>query len=147
MSWLEVVVLGIVQGLTEFLPISSSAHLRIVSEVFFGSDPGAAFTAVTQLGTEAAVLHLLRPGHRPARRDVVPRRCATATVRADPEYRLAWLVIIGTIPIGVFGFAVRGPDPDRGPQPVADRHDAGRVRRCCSGWPSASAAEASSWSS
>ena len=56
MSWLEVVVLGIVQGLTEFLPISSSAHLRIVSGVFFGNDPGAAFTAVSQLGTEAAVL-------------------------------------------------------------------------------------------
>lgn len=56
MSWLEVVVLGIVQGLTEFLPVSSSGHLRIVSGVFFDSDPGAAFTAVTQLGTEAAVL-------------------------------------------------------------------------------------------
>ena len=56
MSWLEVVVLGLVQGLTEFLPISSSAHLRIVSGVFFGNDPGAAFTAVSQLGTEAAVL-------------------------------------------------------------------------------------------
>ena len=55
-SWLEVVVLGLVQGLTEFLPISSSAHLRIVSGVFFGNDAGAAFTAVTQLGTEAAVL-------------------------------------------------------------------------------------------
>jgi hypothetical protein len=55
-TWLEVIVLGVVQGLTEFLPISSSAHLRIVSEVFFGRDAGAAFTAVTQLGTEAAVL-------------------------------------------------------------------------------------------
>ena len=49
-------MLGVVQGLTEFLPISSSAHLRIVSEVFFGRDAGAAFTAVTQLGTEAAVI-------------------------------------------------------------------------------------------
>jgi undecaprenyl-diphosphatase len=53
-TWLEVIVLGLVQGLTEFLPISSSAHLRITSEVFFGRDAGAAFTAVTQLGTEAA---------------------------------------------------------------------------------------------
>ena len=60
-SWLEVLVLGVVQGLTEFLPISSSAHLRIVSAVFFGHDAGAAFTAVTQLGTEAAVIVLLRP--------------------------------------------------------------------------------------
>jgi undecaprenyl-diphosphatase len=56
MSWLEAVVLGLVQGLTEFLPISSSAHLRITSAVFFGNDAGAAFTAVSQLGTETAVL-------------------------------------------------------------------------------------------
>ncbi|WP_067526885.1 undecaprenyl-diphosphate phosphatase [Nocardia uniformis] len=56
MTWLQAVVLGLVQGVTEFLPISSSGHLRIVSSVFFGDDAGASFTAVTQLGTEAAVL-------------------------------------------------------------------------------------------
>nr|WP_244975925.1 undecaprenyl-diphosphate phosphatase [Nocardia huaxiensis] len=56
MTWVQAVVLGLVQGLTEFLPISSSAHMRIVSAVFFGDDAGASFTAVTQLGTEAAVL-------------------------------------------------------------------------------------------
>ncbi|BAD57777.1 undecaprenyl-diphosphate phosphatase [Nocardia farcinica] len=56
MTWVQALVLGLVQGLTEFLPISSSAHLRIVSSVFFGEDAGASFTAVTQLGTEAAVL-------------------------------------------------------------------------------------------
>ena len=102
MSWLEVVVLGIVQGLTEFLPISSSAHLRIVSGVFFGNDPGAAFTAVSQLGTEAAVLvyfardigHLVAAWFRGLR---------SPEARADPDYRLAWLVIIGTIPIAVLG--------------------------------------------
>jgi undecaprenyl-diphosphatase len=101
-SWLEVVVLGIVQGLTEFLPISSSAHLRIVSGVFFGNDPGAAFTAVSQLGTEAAVLvyfardiaHLVAVWFRGLR---------SPEARADPDYRLAWLVIIGTIPIAVLG--------------------------------------------
>jgi undecaprenyl-diphosphatase len=101
-SWLEVVVLGIVQGLTEFLPISSSAHLRIVSGVFFGNDPGAAFTAVSQLGTEAAVLvyfardiaHLVAVWFRGLR---------SPEARADPAYRLAWLVIIGTIPIAVLG--------------------------------------------
>jgi undecaprenyl-diphosphatase len=101
-SWLEVVVLGIVQGLTEFLPISSSAHLRIVSGVFFGNDPGAAFTAVSQLGTEAAVLvyfardiaHLVAVWFRGVR---------SPEARADPDYRLAWLVIIGTIPIAVLG--------------------------------------------
>ncbi len=56
MSWLQVIVLSIVQGLTEFLPVSSSGHLRIVSELFWGQDAGASFTAVIQLGTEAAVL-------------------------------------------------------------------------------------------
>ncbi|MGW5311260.1 undecaprenyl-diphosphate phosphatase [Nocardia thailandica] len=56
MTWIQALVLGLVQGLTEFLPVSSSAHMRIVSEVFFGDDAGASFTAVTQLGTEAAVL-------------------------------------------------------------------------------------------
>jgi undecaprenyl-diphosphatase len=102
-SWLEVIVLGIVQGLTEFLPISSSAHLRIVSAVFFGRDAGAAFTAVTQLGTEAAVIiyfardigHLLAVWFRGFR---VPM------VRITPDYKLAWLVILGTIPIGLLGF-------------------------------------------
>ncbi|BDH57475.1 hypothetical protein MTP03_24140 [Tsukamurella sp. PLM1] len=56
MTWLQAIVLGLVQGLTEFLPVSSSGHLRIVSELWFGDDAGASFTAVTQLGTEAAVL-------------------------------------------------------------------------------------------
>jgi undecaprenyl-diphosphatase len=54
-AW-EAILLGLVQGLTEFLPISSSAHLRIVGELIGSSDPGAAFTAITQIGTEAAVI-------------------------------------------------------------------------------------------
>ena len=56
MSWLQVVVLSVLQGLTEFLPVSSSGHLAIASRVFFADDAGASFTAVTQLGTELAVL-------------------------------------------------------------------------------------------
>ena len=59
MDWLQAIVLGVVQGLTEFLPISSSAHQSIVGR-FFGEDPGSAFTAITQLGTEAAVLVYFR---------------------------------------------------------------------------------------
>ncbi len=103
MSWFEVVVLGLVQGLTEFLPISSSAHLRIVSEVFFGRDAGAAFTAVTQLGTEAAVLlYFARDIGRLATGWL--RGLTDRGARAEPEYRLAWLVILGTLPIGVLGF-------------------------------------------
>jgi undecaprenyl-diphosphatase len=101
-SWLEVLVLGVVQGLTEFLPISSSAHLRIVSEVFFGRDAGAAFTAVTQLGTELAVIIYFAKdiGHLIA---VWFRGFRTPMVRITPDYRLAWLVILGTIPIGLLG--------------------------------------------
>src|ERR1700742_4705204 len=56
MSWAQVVVLSVLQGLTEFLPVSSSAHLAITSRVFFGADAGASFTAVSQIGTELAVL-------------------------------------------------------------------------------------------
>jgi undecaprenyl-diphosphatase len=102
MSWIEVLVLGLVQGLTEFLPISSSAHLRIVSEVFFGRDAGAAFTAVTQLGTELAVLiYFARDIGRLALTWV--RGLRDPEVRRESDYRLAWLVILGTIPIGVLG--------------------------------------------
>ena len=103
MSWLEAIVLGLVQGLTEFLPISSSGHLRIVSEVFFAADAGAAFTAVTQLGTEAAVLlYFARDiGHLAV---TWFRGFGSPAVRATQDYTLAWLVIIGTIPIGVLGF-------------------------------------------
>ena len=60
MGWIEAIVLGLVQGLTEFLPISSSAHLRVVGSLFGWDDPGAAFTAITQIGTEAAVLLYFR---------------------------------------------------------------------------------------
>ncbi|MCV7414297.1 undecaprenyl-diphosphate phosphatase [Mycolicibacterium litorale] len=105
MSWLQVIVLAVVQGLTEFLPVSSSGHLAIVSRVFFDDDAGASFTAVTQLGTEVAVLvyfardigrivqawfrGLRRPEHR------------------DADYRLGWYVIIGTIPIAVMGLLLK----------------------------------------
>ncbi len=102
MSYLEALVLGIVQGLTEFLPISSSAHLRIVGDLM-GSDPGAAFTAVTQLGTETAVLLYFA-------RDIarILRAWTLSLVkpewRGDPDARLGWYVIVGTIQIGVLGF-------------------------------------------
>jgi undecaprenyl-diphosphatase len=100
-SWIEAVVLGIVQGLTEFLPISSSAHLRIVGEAFGWDDPGAAFTAITQIGTEAAVLLYFR-------HDIV--RIITAWIASlggrrsgDPDARMGWLIIVGSVPIVVLG--------------------------------------------
>jgi undecaprenyl-diphosphatase len=102
MSWLQVVVLSIVQGLTEFLPISSSGHLAIVSRVFFSADAGASFTAVSQLGTEAAVLVYFA-------RDIWRILKAwfnglfVKAHRDNVDYRMGWYVIIGSIPIGVLG--------------------------------------------
>jgi len=101
MSWVQVIVLAILQGLTEFLPVSSSGHLAIASRVFFADDAGASFTAVTQLGTEVAVLVYFA-------RDIA--RIIKAwfnglfvTAHRTSDYWLGWWVIIGTIPIGVFG--------------------------------------------
>jgi len=108
---LEALLLGLVQGLTEFLPISSSAHLRIVGEFLPGAqDPGAAFTAITQLGTETAVLVFFW-------RDIVrivsrwflslfrmkDARGALRVPRSDPDARMGWLIILGSLPIIVLG--------------------------------------------
>ena len=100
---LEAIILGLVQGLTEFLPISSSAHLRILGEFLPNAqDPGAAFTAITQIGTEAAVVVFFW-------RDIV--RIVShwfgslfgRVPRHDPDARMGWLIIIGSIPIVVLG--------------------------------------------
>ncbi|MDO5495005.1 MAG: undecaprenyl-diphosphatase UppP [bacterium] len=107
MEWWHAVVLGLVQGLTEFLPISSSAHLRLTSGLLGIGDVGAAFTAITQIGTEAAVI-------------IIYRRKIAAIIRAwfgalpfgpwkntvardNPDARLGWYVILGSIPIVVLG--------------------------------------------
>jgi undecaprenyl-diphosphatase len=101
MSWLQVVVLSVVQGLTEFLPVSSSGHLAIVSRLFFADDAGASFTAVTQLGTEVAVLlYFARDIARIVKAWFAGLFNAAAR---NADYRLGWYVIIGTIPIGVLG--------------------------------------------
>jgi undecaprenyl-diphosphatase len=102
MGWFEAVVLGLVQGLTEFLPISSSAHLRVVGEASGWGDPGAAFTAITQIGTEAAVLLYFR---RDIARIVVAwlRALTDRSRRSDPDARMGWLIIIGSIPIVLLG--------------------------------------------
>jgi undecaprenyl-diphosphatase len=102
-SYFEALVLGILQGLTEFLPISSSAHLLIVSTLVGWGDPGAAFTAVTQLGTETAVLVYFR---RDIWRIITTwtRSLYTAELRGNIDARMGWYVIIGTIPIGLFGY-------------------------------------------
>jgi undecaprenyl-diphosphatase len=101
-SALEAIVLGIVQGLTEFLPISSTAHLRIVPAFAGWEDPGAAFTAVTQLGTMAAVLLYFRHDlWRIARASLAGLRDREA--RKTLDFRLGLYIVLGTIPIGIFG--------------------------------------------
>lgn len=105
MTWTQAVVLGAVQGLTEFLPVSSSGHLRIVSGVFFGDDAGASFTAVTQLGTEAAVLlYFLRDIVRIV---IAWARGLFSSADRGLDYRIGWYVIFATIPIGILGFVFK----------------------------------------
>lgn len=107
MEWIQAIILGLVQGLTEFLPISSSGHIRIVSQFLPNtSDPGAAFTAITQLGTETAVLVFFW-------RDIVRIisrwfGSLRGTVdKKDPDARMGWFIIIGSIPIVVLGLLLQ----------------------------------------
>jgi len=103
MSTLEAIVLGLVQGLTEFLPISSSGHLRIVPALLGWSDPGAGFTAVIQLGTMAAVLIYFRADlWNIARAWLGELRVPIR--QASQEAKLGWFIVLGTIPISIFGF-------------------------------------------
>jgi undecaprenyl-diphosphatase len=106
LSWLQAIILGISQGLTEFLPISSTAHTLVVSRLLGWPDPGAAFTAVTQVGTELAVVIYFR--NDIAR--ILKAWFASLTKveqRSNPDAKMGWYVIIGTIPIGVTGLAFR----------------------------------------
>ena len=107
MDWLEALIMGLVQGLTEFLPISSSAHLRVVGELIGAGDPGAGFTAITQIGTETAVLIYFW-------KDIVriisrwwmslPFISKESRVKSsDPDVRMGWMIIVGSLPIAVLG--------------------------------------------
>lgn len=99
-GWFEAVVLGLIQGLTEFLPISSSAHVLIVSKIFGWGDPGAAFTAVIQIGTEAAVIVYFR---KDLLRILSAWFRSLRTRKGTFDSRLGWYIIIGTVPIVVLG--------------------------------------------
>ena len=111
MGFIEAIILGLIQGLTEFLPISSSAHLRIAGEFLpSATDPGATFTAITQLGTELAVILYFRKDitriigmwfrqfgrTKGAHSEIIDRN--------HPDVRLGWLIIIGTVPIVIVGY-------------------------------------------
>jgi len=107
-NWLDAAILGFAQGLTEFLPVSSSAHLRVLGEFLpSGSDPGAAFTAITQIGTELAVVLYFR-------RDIL--RIASAWINRTllrnangdgSDARMGWLIILGSLPIILLGLVFK----------------------------------------
>ncbi|MBC7518801.1 MAG: undecaprenyl-diphosphate phosphatase [Microbacteriaceae bacterium] len=136
MNFIEAMILGLLQGLTEFIPVSSSAHLRIAGAFLPNAiDPGATFTAITQLGTEAAVLlyfrhDIARIAHawfeqfgRSASKTARARelslavsssavspgnkRVAVSFDRQHPDVRLGWLIIVGTVPIVIAGFLLQ----------------------------------------
>ena len=102
MTLIEAILLGIVQGLTEFLPISSSAHLRIIPALAGWKDPGAAFTAIIQIGTLVAVLFYFK-------KDIfsIVKAVIAGLVRRQPhcstEAKMGWMIAAGTLPIVVFG--------------------------------------------
>src|SRR5450432_4350551 len=106
MSIIEAIVLGLVQGLTEFIPVSSTAHLEIVPVLLGWGDPGAAFSAVIQFGTLLAALIYFA-------KDIIRliagffRGLASRRPLADTDSREAWLVIIGTIPIVILGLLLK----------------------------------------
>ncbi len=107
MSAIEAIILGIVQGLTEFLPISSTAHVRIVPALLGWEDPGAAFTAVIQLGTMAAVVIYFRKDLlQIAKAWFVSLRDVEA--RASHDAKMGWYIILGTLPVGICGLAFKG---------------------------------------
>lgn len=110
MDFLEAIILGLLQGLTEFLPVSSSAHLRIFGDLVGWGDPGATFTAITQLGTELAVLiyfwkDITRIIGKWFRSFGAKGGAHSAGIqKGDPDVRLGWIIIIGTVPIVLAGF-------------------------------------------
>src|SRR3982750_3431053 len=105
MSLFEAIVLGIAQGLTEFLPISSTGHLRIVPAFVGWDDPGSAFTAVIQLGTTVAVLIYFREDlWRIGRAWLLSLRRGA---QSSADARIGWDIVLGTIPIGIFGLACK----------------------------------------
>ncbi|WP_445148532.1 undecaprenyl-diphosphate phosphatase [Baekduia sp. Peel2402] len=106
MDALQAIILGIVQGLTEFLPISSTAHLRLVPAFFGWEDPGTAFTAVVQLGTMAAVLLYFRKDLWNIARAWL-KSLRDPSVRGTLDARLGWYLIVGTVPISILGLAFK----------------------------------------
>ena len=106
MTYFQSFVLGLVQGLTEFIPVSSTAHLRIVPALLGWDDPGAAYTAVIQFGTLAAALAYFRRDIRDLTVAAL-RSLVSAEARSAPAGRIAWAIAAGNVPIVVLGLTFR----------------------------------------
>lgn len=102
MSFWQAIVIGVIQGLTEFLPISSTAHIRIIPALLGWEDPGAAFTAVIQWGTLLAAIIYFRTDILQITRAVLSD-LASGKFRNTPEGRIGWMIVVGTVPVVVLG--------------------------------------------
>lgn len=114
MNFFQAIFLGLVQALTEYLPVSSSAHIRIIGDLMLGSDPGAAFTAIIQIGTELAVILYFR-------RDIIRilgawfgslfgkegKDFKSRMGAHNPDTQMGWFIILGTMPILIAGLLFR----------------------------------------
>lgn len=103
LNYMQAALLGLLQGLTEFLPVSSTAHMALASRLFFGQDAGAAFSAVVQLGPIAAILAYFRKDLGRYLAGVLRTMSPTKVAPEDVDARLGWYTILGTIPLAIFG--------------------------------------------
>jgi undecaprenyl-diphosphatase len=102
MSWLQAVLLGLLQGVTEFLPVSSTAHMAIVPQLFGQQDPGAAFSAIAQLGPIVAIIAYFRSDLKRYVTGIL-RTKTPANINDNLDARLGWYVLLGTLPLALFG--------------------------------------------
>ncbi|HLJ57860.1 MAG TPA: undecaprenyl-diphosphatase UppP [Chthonomonadaceae bacterium] len=102
MGWLQAILLGLLQGLTEFLPVSSTAHMAVVPQLFHQRDPGAAFSAIAQLGPIFAIIWFFRAELIRYVRGIIRTKLPTNVAKDDLDARLGWYTLLGSLPIVVF---------------------------------------------
>lgn len=103
LNYMQAVLLGLLQGLTEFLPVSSTAHMAVASRLLFGQDAGAAFSAVVQLGPIAAIIAYFRSDLVRYVNGIFRTKSPTNIAPDDLDARLGWYTLLGTIPLAIFG--------------------------------------------
>ncbi len=103
MSWLQAVLLGLIQGITEFLPVSSTAHMDIAGRLLTGHDVGAAFSAVVQLGPMFAIIAYFRKDLVRYWHGVLRTKSPRNIPQDDLDARLGWYVLLGFLPLAILG--------------------------------------------